>query len=127
MQQILQPDAPEHLGADSIGDAVNDFRAVLRGIDVDAERALADGRVDDAGDGGGDFVGVGIGRLQARQTLEALLGQAGVGAVVVLVGTGLVGRSRATGAAGYRRARCCWRPRPAGRGLGDAVAVGRRG
>jgi hypothetical protein len=38
-QQILQPDTPKHLRADTIGDAVDDFRPILGGIHMNAEWA----------------------------------------------------------------------------------------
>lgn len=42
-QQIFKPDAAEHLGAGTVGDAVDDLGAVLRRVDVDAERPCAEG------------------------------------------------------------------------------------
>jgi len=53
-QQILQPDTPKHLRADTIGDAVDDFRPILGGIHMDAKWPLAEGCVDHVHDGHGD-------------------------------------------------------------------------
>ena len=39
MQEVFQPDAPKHLRADTIGDAVDDFRPILGGIHMNAEWA----------------------------------------------------------------------------------------
>src|SRR5258708_31877955 len=44
LQQIAQRDAAEKLAADTVGDAVHDLRAIRGGIDVDAERSLAERR-----------------------------------------------------------------------------------
>jgi hypothetical protein len=41
-EQICDTNAPEHFGTDAIGDAVDDFSAVLGWIDVGAERPLAE-------------------------------------------------------------------------------------
>src|SRR3979490_432991 len=51
LQQILDADAPEQFGADTVGDAVDDLGAILRRIDMDAERSLAERHVDDPDDG----------------------------------------------------------------------------
>ena len=42
MQQVVQADAPEQLGTDPVGHAVDDLAAVPRRIDVHAERPLAE-------------------------------------------------------------------------------------
>jgi hypothetical protein len=46
LQQIRQTDTVEHLGADAIEHREADAGSVLGGIDVHAERPLAEGRVD---------------------------------------------------------------------------------
>jgi hypothetical protein len=40
MQQVLQADSPQQFGSHAIRDAVDDLRAVLRRIDVHAERTV---------------------------------------------------------------------------------------
>src|SRR6267143_6767702 len=45
-QQVTQPDPTKKLGADTIRNCIDDLRAVLRRIDVHAERPLAKWRID---------------------------------------------------------------------------------
>jgi len=70
VQQILEPDAPEHLSPHAIRDTVDDFGPVLGRIDVHAKRSSAEGCIDYFDDGFGYRTGVGIGGFQARETLE---------------------------------------------------------
>lgn len=46
VQQILEPDAPEHLSPHAIRDTVDDFGPVLGRIDVHAKRSSAEGCID---------------------------------------------------------------------------------
>src|ERR1700722_20995637 len=69
MQQVFQPDSPKHLRADTIGDAVDDFRPILGRIHMDAEGTLAEGRIDHIHNGRGDRARVGGCRVQAREPL----------------------------------------------------------
>jgi hypothetical protein len=52
----------QHLGAHAVDDGERDLGAVLRRIDVDAERALAERRVNDTDDCFGDLTGIGVRR-----------------------------------------------------------------
>src|SRR6202035_958963 len=47
VKKIFQSDIAIHLAPHPIGDAVDDLRAVLRRIDVNPERALAERKIDD--------------------------------------------------------------------------------
>ena len=60
-----------NLGPDAVGDAIDDFGAVLRRIDMDAERPCAEGHADDIDDGLGDCAGIGVGRFECCQALQA--------------------------------------------------------
>jgi len=42
MQQIFEPDTPEHLGANAIGDAVDDLCSILGRVDMDAKGPFAE-------------------------------------------------------------------------------------
>src|SRR5580698_9853002 len=48
VEQLLQVEVAIHFAAHTVGHAVDDLRAVLRGIDVHAERTLAEGHVHDS-------------------------------------------------------------------------------
>ena len=54
MQQILKTNTTEHLCAHTIGDTVDDLRTIFGGIDMCAERALAERHIDNVHDGIGD-------------------------------------------------------------------------
>jgi hypothetical protein len=69
MQQILQSDAPKHLRADTIGDAVHDLRPILGRVHVDAKGPFAEGRIDYIDNGRRDRARVGVCRLSLARTL----------------------------------------------------------
>jgi hypothetical protein len=79
VKKIFQSDVAIHFAAYAIGDTVDDLGAVLRRIDVDPERALAKGKIDDPDDLARDFRGIGVGGLEAGKTLQRLVGNAGIG------------------------------------------------
>jgi hypothetical protein len=76
-EQICNADTAEHFGADAIGDAVDDFRAVLRGIDMGTEWPLAEGHADHPDDRFGDSPCIAIGGFERGETLQRLIRQAG--------------------------------------------------
>ena len=78
MKQVFQIDVAIHLAAHAIGDCIDDLRAVLRRIDVDPERALAERKIDDAGDLACNFRGIGVGGLEAGKTLQRFFRNAGI-------------------------------------------------
>ena len=90
-EQILEADAPEHLRADAIGDTVDDFRAILRRIDMDPERPLAKRHVDHLDDRIRDRRDIRVGGLERRKPLQGLVREARVGPVVVFGGARRVG------------------------------------
>ena len=47
VKQVGKPNSIQHLVADAVDDAKGDFRAIAGRIDMDAERALAERRIDD--------------------------------------------------------------------------------
>lgn len=92
VQQVLEPDAPEHFSSYTIRHAVDDFGSVLGRIYMHAKRSLAERCVNHPDDGFGHRTRVGIRRLEARETLEGRLGNFLVGSLVVLGGARRVGR-----------------------------------
>ncbi len=89
-EQIRDTDAPEHFCADAVGDAVDDFRAVLRRIDMHAERPLAERHADHPNDRFGNIARVSVGGLKRGEALQRLIRQARIRPVVILRGTRLV-------------------------------------
>ncbi len=73
----------QHLGAESVGHGEADVRAVLGRVEVDAERALAEGRRDDVDDHVGDDARLGVVRYDLAERLQNLLAE-------ILVRPGLV-------------------------------------
>ena len=92
MKKIFQSDVAIHLAPHPIGDTVDDLGTVLRRIDMDPERALAERKVDDPDDLARDFRGVGVGGLEAGKTLQRLVGNAGIGTGFIFGDPRLVGR-----------------------------------
>jgi len=91
-QQIFQTDAPKHFTADPVSHAIDDFRAILRRIDMDPERALAEWQIDHIDNGVSHGAGIGVGWLQRRQALQRLSGHTGIRAVVVCGDPGQISR-----------------------------------
>jgi Caspase domain len=91
-QQILEADIAIDLAAHAVGHDVDDLSAVLRRINVGAERPLAERRIHDPDDPAGDFGRVGVGGLQSGKTFQRLLGNPGIGACFVFRHARLVGR-----------------------------------
>ena len=83
-EQIFDTDAAEHFRADTVGDAVDNFGAVLRRIDVRAERPLAEGHADHADDRFGDGPCIGVGGLKRGETLQRLIRQARIRPLIIL-------------------------------------------
>jgi len=81
-QQVLEANAAQKLRAHPVSNAVDNLRAVLRGIDVDAERPPAERLVDHRYDRFGHGVCVSVGRLERGEAFQGLLGQADVGPAV---------------------------------------------
>src|SRR5258707_8743196 len=98
-EQVLQADAPEHFRTDPVRDAVDDLAAVLRRVDMGPEWALAKGQVDDLDDRLGDSAHIGVGGFERSETLQGLLGHAGIGAFIIFRCPRLVG-GRAGGGGG---------------------------
>ena len=96
-KQDLQIDVAIHLAAHPISDGVNHFRSVLRRIDMDAKRAFAERRADHPDDRPSHFGRVGIGGFEAREPLQRLLGDAGIGAGFIFGGARGVRRSAGMG------------------------------
>ena len=92
LQEVRQANIAEHFGPDTVGDAVDDLGAILRRVDMDAERPGAEGPVDDIDDGCGNGGRIGVGRLQGGEALQRLFRNALVGTVIVFGGTDLVSR-----------------------------------
>src|ERR1700719_4665827 len=67
VKQVFQADIAVHLTPHAVGDAVDDFRAILRWIDMDPERSIAEGQVYDPHDLPCHFCRIGVGWLQAGQ------------------------------------------------------------
>ena len=93
LQKVAQADTVQHLGANAIEHGKADIGAVLRGIDVNAERPLSKRGVDDVHDGLGNGAGVGIGRNDRRKGLLDLLAKAAIRPRFVFRGPPGVGRS----------------------------------
>src|SRR5712691_2250449 len=72
------------LVADAVAKVVDLLGAVVGGVDMDAERPLPGGSVDDLADAHGDLVGVGVGRCKFGEPGVDLVHEA---SVAVLVGT----------------------------------------
>ncbi len=53
LQQVPEADAAKQFRPDTVGDAVDDLRAVLGWIDMDAERPRTERLADDIDDGDG--------------------------------------------------------------------------
>jgi hypothetical protein len=68
-EEIAETDAPEKLGANPIGDDIDHLTAVLRRVDVRAERACAEGHVHDLDDGIRDGHDVRVGRYGRGEAL----------------------------------------------------------
>jgi hypothetical protein len=68
-EQVLEADAAEQFRPDTVGNAVDDLRAVLGRIDMDAERPRTEGLADDIDDGGGYRAGIGVGWFKRCQAL----------------------------------------------------------
>jgi hypothetical protein len=51
LENVLEPDPPQEVRPDPIGDGVDDGRAGMIRIDMNAQRTLAERHVDDIGDG----------------------------------------------------------------------------
>ena len=68
MQYILQSDPAQQLGAHPVRHAIDDFRSVPRRIDMHAERAPAERRIDHFDNGLRHVGGIRIRRLQGRES-----------------------------------------------------------
>lgn len=64
MEEIAEADPAQKFGADAVRHAVDDFGAVLRGVDMEAKRPLAERHVHDSRDRLGDLAGVRVGGLE---------------------------------------------------------------
>jgi hypothetical protein len=69
-QKILKTDISKQLGSYPIGNAVDDFAAMLRRIDVNPKRRLAKWGLDDLDDRFRDVADVGVSGLKRRDTLQ---------------------------------------------------------
>ena len=76
MEQVFQADVAIHLAAHAIADRVDDLRVVLRRNDVDA---LAERKIDNANDLACDVRGIGVGGLEAGETLQRFFRYSGIG------------------------------------------------
>src|SRR5260370_5813678 len=99
-ERVLQADAPEHFRTDPIRDAVDDLAAVLGRVDVGPEWALAKGQVDDLDDRLGDSAHIGVGGFERSETLQGLLGHAGIGTLIIFRCPRLVGGAGGVGGGG---------------------------
>jgi hypothetical protein len=79
VEKVFQTDVAIHLAPHPIGDIVDDLRTVLRWIDVDPERALAERQIDDPDNLSGDFGRVRVDGLKCGKTFQRLGGNAGIG------------------------------------------------
>ena len=91
-EQVRDAHAAEHFRADAVGYAVDDFRAVLRWIDMGAERPLAEGRIDHLDDRFGDGPCIGVGGLKRGETLHRQIRQPCIRSVIILRGARRIGR-----------------------------------
>ena len=76
MEQVREADAVQHLVAHAVDHREGHRGAVLGRIDMDAERALAEGHVDQVGDGDGHGGWIGVRRGDAAEGGADLLGEA---------------------------------------------------
>ena len=104
LQQIRQADAIQHFGAKTVEHRETDIGPILGWIDVDAERALAKGGVNDLDDCVGYGRSVGILRHDLGERLPHLVAETGIRSSFIfgyarLVG-GFAGMREVIGAAG---------------------------
>src|SRR5580692_13174719 len=70
LQEIGKPYVAEQFGTDTVGNTVDDFRAIVCGIDVNSERALAEWQIHDSHDGFRDCRDVCVGRSGPRKSVH---------------------------------------------------------
>jgi hypothetical protein len=92
MKQVGKPDPVQHLVAHAIDDAKGDFRAILRGIDMNAERTLAERRIDDPDDRIGHRGRISFRRHDRRERFLDLLAKPGIGTRFIFRDARQIGR-----------------------------------
>lgn len=80
-QQVSQADSAQELGADTIGDRVDHFTAVVGRVDVHAKWSAAKGAAHDVHDRLRDCRRVGVVRFAGDQALQNFPLEAGVGSL----------------------------------------------
>ena len=73
LQEISKPYIAEQFGTDTVGNTVDDFGAIVCGIDVNSEWALAEWQIHDAHDGFGDCRDVCVGRRGSSKSVHDFL------------------------------------------------------
>src|SRR5260370_38712431 len=91
-QQVAQANPAKKLSPDTVRNCIDYLRAVLRRVNVHAERSLAKGRVDHLHDSFCDRRDIRIGRYDGAEALEHLVRKSCIGPCFVFIGSAPISR-----------------------------------
>ena len=83
LEEIFQPDPPEHFGANTISNTIDHLGAIFGWIDMGTERTLAEGHRDNLCNCRRNGTGLGIKRFERSKSLQCLFRHTLVRSVVI--------------------------------------------